>query len=110
MASPTFGVAKGARIFGVKVFDVTMAASTQFVINGIDFVVNHNNGGRPKVIAYVSWKFIAICTYVSCLVLHVQPKIWSGKISKHPKSGGKLCTGLQVWPFNLLAAIEGFHN
>jgi len=51
VASPTFGVAKGARVFDVKVFDVTMAASTQFIINGIDFVANHDNGGRPKVIA-----------------------------------------------------------
>jgi hypothetical protein len=45
--SSTFGVARGARIFGVRVFGCNGNSSTAIVIAGIDFVAR--NGLRPAV-------------------------------------------------------------
>lgn len=88
-ASNTYGVAKGARVHGVKVLDCKGTGTLSSLIAGIDWVVKNKKG--PSV-AVMSWSYAGSPTLEAALDRMVESGVFAA--SSAGNTGGNDCTAL----------------
>ncbi|MET0189925.1 MAG: S8 family peptidase [Pseudonocardia sediminis] len=88
-ASATYGVAKDARVHGVKVLDCNGTGTLSSLIAGIDWVVKNKKG--PSV-AVMSWSYAGSPTLQAALKRMVDSGVFAA--SSAGNTGGNDCTAL----------------
>ncbi|MBW0104011.1 S8 family peptidase [Pseudonocardia sp. KRD291] len=88
-ASNSYGVAKGARVHGVKVLDCNGTGTLSSLLAGIDWVVKNKKG---PAVAVMSWSYAGSPTLKTALERMVESGVFAA--SSAGNTGGNDCTAL----------------